>query len=461
MSFSGEGHRRAIDVSTIIRDGAFYILDEFALREEMYAQVISAFLDGVEALASRDNRRALERAGLRKLHEHFPVARIRLLEDFVLKRLREDLYYWSFAVGHRTLALPHPFYVDYLIVVRIHYPFMAARSDRHLVEPPFPFKEKLRLARASLLNLRLLRNHLGASLRRRRARRDKQNAYDPSAYHGGLPMPARAHGPHVDTWYGHSYDGMNLWWSIDGVNADNTVILYPEMFGRPLKYDPKSMYVAPGVPLSKPHHVEMRPGQLLIFNPEMLHGTQVNVSNDTRIALTTRLNPGQPRFNDDAPFNFEHWFVSTDLERRRFGRLKVFPSHVFRGEPSLRAREPLIQARTVRVTIRESLGSSATRVCGSAECLPGEKVVVDLENAKLLLWRGENGLRAFRRTCPHLGMDLGDGYHDGEKVFCPGHGVAFAWADGSSRCTNFRLRSVEVIEKDGSVYVRADGREGG
>ena len=131
-------------------------------------------------------------------------------------------------------------------------------------------------------------------------------------------MPARAHGPHVDTWYGHSYDGMNLWWSIDGVNADNTVILYPEMFGRPLKYDPKSMYVAPGVPLSKPHHVEMCPGQLLIFNPETLHGTQVNVSNDTRIALTTRLNPGQPRFNDDAPFNFEHWFVSTDLERRRF-----------------------------------------------------------------------------------------------------------------------------------------------
>ena len=101
MSASIEGHRRAIDVSTIIRDGTFYILDEFALREEMYAQVISAFLDGVEALASRDSRRALERAGLRKLHEHFPVARIRLLEDFVLKRLREDLYYWSFAVGHR------------------------------------------------------------------------------------------------------------------------------------------------------------------------------------------------------------------------------------------------------------------------------------------------------------------------------------------------------------------------
>jgi hypothetical protein len=46
---------------------------------------------------------------------------------------------------------------------------------------------------------------------------------------------------------------MNLWWSIDGVNVDNTVILYPDMFGRPLQYDPKSMYLAAGVPVSKPH----------------------------------------------------------------------------------------------------------------------------------------------------------------------------------------------------------------
>ena len=87
--------------------------------------------------------------------------------------------------------------------------------------------------------------------------------------------------------------------------------------------------------------------------------------------------------------------------------------------------------------------------------LPGHKMVVDLENAKLMLWRDEDGIRAFRRICPHLGVDVGDGYHDDEKVFCPGHGVAFAWADGSSRCANFRLRPVEVIEKEGGVYVWA------
>jgi len=41
-------------------------------------------------------------------------------------------------VGHETLRLAHPFYVDSLIVVRIHYPFLAARSDHDIAEPPFP-----------------------------------------------------------------------------------------------------------------------------------------------------------------------------------------------------------------------------------------------------------------------------------------------------------------------------------
>jgi nitrite reductase/ring-hydroxylating ferredoxin subunit len=444
-----------VDVAAIVRDGEYCILDDFALREKMYAQVVGAFLDGVEALASVAARRALEQSGLRKLHEHYPVAKVRLLEAYVLKRLREELYHWTFAVGEQTLRLPDPFYVDYLIVVRIHYPYLTARSERGMVEAPFALREKIRLAGASLRNVRMLANRLRVGLRKGRARREKRIAYDPASYHRGLPTPARAHGPHVDTWYGHSYDGVNLWWSIDGVNADNTVILYPGMFGRALAYDPKSMYLAAGVSVSEPHHVEMRPGQLLVFNPEMLHGTQVNISNDTRVALTTRLNPGQPRFNDDAPFNFEHWYVSSDLRRRRFGALKVFPSDVFRGEPSIKQREPLQETRTIRFVLSDRLSSQQlTRVCRAVDLRRGYKIAVDLENEKLLLWRAEDGIRAFRRICPHLGIDIADGYHDEKKIFCPGHGVAFSWADGSSRCSAFRLSSVEAIERDGYVCVR-------
>jgi nitrite reductase/ring-hydroxylating ferredoxin subunit len=446
---------KVVDVPSIVRDGAYYVLDDFALREQMYGRVTEAFLDGVEALASRDSRTSLERVGLRKLHEHFPVAKVRLLEDFVLKRIREELYYWSFAVGRETLGLPHPFYVDYLIMVRIHYPYLLSRSKQVVVDPPYPVREKLRLGLASLRNVRMLTNQLGVAGRKRRARREKRIAYDPVSYHGDLPVPARAHGAHIDTWYGHSYDGINLWWAIDGVNVDNTVILYPDMFGRPLGYDPKNMYLAAGMPLSKPHHIDIAPGQLLVFNPETLHATQVNISSDTRVALTTRLNPGQPRFNDNAPFNFEHWYASPDLERRRFGALTVFPSHVFRGEPSIGQRGAFQQQRTIRVTLPDRLAvETPTRVCSASEFPAEHKLVLDLENAKLILWRASDGVRAFRRMCPHLGFDLGDGYHEDETVYCPGHGIAFSLADGGSRCDAFRLRPVEAFEHDGAVYVQ-------
>ena len=46
-------------------------------------------------------------------------------------------------------------------------------------------------------------------------------AYNARSYHGDLPTLARSHGPHIDTWYGHSFDGFNVWLSIDGVNADH------------------------------------------------------------------------------------------------------------------------------------------------------------------------------------------------------------------------------------------------
>ncbi len=460
MSLLVDTPRPPLDASSIIRDGAFYVLQDFALREQMHAKVVAAFLDGVEALESQESRRAVEQGGLRRLHECFPVAKVRRLEDFVLKRLREDLYYWSFAVGRETLRLPDPFYVDYLIVVRINYPYFVAKPQRD-GKAPFPLKEKLRLAAASLRSPRMLGRQIQAGMKKRGAGHAPQAAFDPAGYHGTLPAPARAHGAHIDTWDGHSYDGINLWWSIDGVNVDNTVILYPDMFGRAVNYDPRSMYLAAGARTSKPHHVELGRGDLLVFNPEMLHGTQVNISNDTRVVLTTRLNPAQPRFNEDAPFGSQYWFASTDLERRRFGALKVFPTQMFRGEPSVQMRAPLAEPPTIRLALPARLGADAsTRVCSASSFPTGHKLVLDLENAKLLLWRVDGAIRAYRRLCPHLGLDLADGYHDAEKAYCPGHGLTFAWADGSSRCAAFRLRAVTAFERDGFVHVQAGGADG-
>ena len=58
-------------------------------------------------------------------------------------------------------------------------------------------------------------------------------------------------------------------------------------------------------------------------------------------------------------------------------------------------------------------------------------------------------------------MDLADGYHDERQIYCPGHGVAFSLADGSSRCQAFKLHQYSAFERDGKIYLQyADNEEG-
>lgn len=445
--------RGGVDAASIVRDGRHGVLADYALRESLLGKLHSAFLDGVERLAGTASRRAVEQDGLGCLHRHFPVEKVDLLEDFILKRVRDDLYYWTYAVGARDLGLAHPFYVDYLIVLRIHYPYLAAKQGGRPEPVPYPVRERLRLALASLRDPRLIAHEVGKRLRRRRMMRDRRLAYDPRSYHGNLPVRARAHGAHIDTWYGHSYDGINLWLSIAGVNDDNTVILYPGMFGRRVDYDPKSMYLAAGIPLPRPEKVRLAPGELLVFNPEMLHGTQVNISTETRLALTTRLNPHTPRFNDDAPFNLEHWYASEDLARRRFGTVRVFPADRHRGTPSRTLDDAPVMPPTPEIVLPEVAPEGDTVLC-AVDALPaGGKLAITAPEFRLLLVRTRDGVRAYDRRCPHRGIDLKDGFSDDDEIFCPGHGVAFRLADGTSRCAAFTLRSFEVAEREGRIVL--------
>ena len=172
------------------------------------------------------------------------------------------------------------------------------------------------------------------------------------------------------------------------------------------------------------------------------------------MAFTTRINPARPRFAARAPFHFDHWYSSEDLKRRKFNRIKAFPITRNQGKPSVEMRAPYADPKTRKVALEAELPSSGTlAVCASGDLKVGEKLAVDLPNAKLLLWRGKDGLRAFTRACPHLGIDIADGSHTDREVFCPGHGIAFAWKDGASRCDHFKLREFAVREADGKILV--------
>ena len=144
-----------IKISDILTRGKYYVLDDHALRQETYGKVINGFLEGIEAIESRACRDKVAAEGLSNIHKHFPVEKTALLEDFLLGKLRDDLYYWSFKVGREQLGLNATFYVDDLIMVRIHYPFLEARKAKAKLKPPFPLGEKLKIGVATLKNWRM------------------------------------------------------------------------------------------------------------------------------------------------------------------------------------------------------------------------------------------------------------------------------------------------------------------
>ena len=436
----------------IVTEGAYYIMDRCASHDDVFPNVLEAFFAGIAELEGQEAEAAVRRDGLAQMHKHFPVEKVLLLQDHVRLALREDLYHWSYRVGHEDLKLDDPFYVDHLIVIRIHYPHPVARKAKTAIEPKPALADTLDHARSALSDPRIVANQISRAIRRPRAKA----AFEPAEFHNNLAIPAWAHSAHIDTWYGHSFDGINLWWSIDGVNIDNTVILYPDMIGRPVKYEPEYMYRAPGEPISEPNQVALEAGQLLLFNPEMLHSTQVNVSDETRVALTTRINPGRPKFSDKAPFNFEHWHTSPNLAKKKFAALKVFPAAKNQGVSSFKPRPKFEQTDTHKLTLDTALqAETLTQVCASEELPEGTKLAVNFPNAKLIFWRdGDGGIKAYSRLCPHVGVDLVDGFHDGDKLHCPGHGLSFDWQTGASQCESMKLKAYIAVEEDGQILVR-------
>lgn len=448
MAIISKSNNDRPDASAILSRGAYYILDRCASHDEVYPAVCEAFYQGVREIAGEEAAKAVRRDGLAMLHKHFPTEKVLLLEEHVRLALKDTLFYWSYRVGKEDLGLAHPFYVDHLIVIRIHFPYEVAKTAKRADKPGASRADLIDHVVSALRNPRIIVNQASRAVRRPR----HNSAYDPDQFHGPLAKPARSHAAHIDTWYGHSFDGINLWWSIDGVTVDNTVILYPDMFARPVDYDEKSMYLAKGQQVSEPHNVDLKPGQLLLFNPEMLHSTQVNVSDRTRVALTTRVNPHKPKFNAEAPFNFEHWYNSRDLEQRRFKALDVFPAGRNRGAPSYEPQPKLEPHLTTKLTVGHALADGPA--CSASELVNGRKVAVDFEDAKVILWREASGeIKAYSRLCPHVGVDLADGWHDKDVVHCPGHGMRFSWRDGGSKCKSFRLRMFEVEERDGKVFL--------
>jgi NAD(P)H-dependent nitrite reductase small subunit len=79
---------------------------------------------------------------------------------------------------------------------------------------------------------------------------------------------------------------------------------------------------------------------------------------------------------------------------------------------------------------------------------------VEVNGAKVGLFRTPEGLFAVDNVCPHRGAPLNDGFvHDG-AVTCPWHQWDFKLSDGHCvNVPNVRIAAYPIEERDGMIWV--------
>lgn len=403
--------------------------------ENLHARVLDEIVQGVRLIRGDAAAETIRAQGVGALHTLVDASEVGQLRDHVIENLRDALLDMAVAVGRQVLHWRDDFYVDDYVILRVNLPYEVARLADPTAENPG-------IGRISPWMRDVART-----------RRVTDPIYDPASYHRDHPAAAWAHGPHVDSWGGHSKDGVNIWWAISDVPAEAGMVFYPQLAGRRLPCDRRSLYLRAGYPLPPPTSVPLRAGELMVFDPEILHGTHLNLTERTRVAISLRLNARKPTFDPGCFYAREFWRRSSDLEASRHGEVlhlkrednlaPVAPALEFDGPP----REPVLDVRVDPRASRIAIGASS--LVGD-----GARIAARVSGRKVLIVRLHGRLRAIDASCPHYGVDLADGAVEGTTTFCPGCGVAFDLTSGTSRAPSLTLRTLAVEEENGVIFLR-------
>jgi nitrite reductase/ring-hydroxylating ferredoxin subunit len=421
-------------LKSILDKGTYIVVSDFKQQEAIAARLREFILNTTGEIAGTAARVDLARRGLGFLHVHLPAEEIRTIRDRLMPSLRPDLFQFAYELGEGLLGLDREFFVDDYTILRINYPYEVGLNATFAAENPGIGRVDPQV------------KSLASSTQTQDAR------YDPKAYHKNTPPASWAHGPHKDTWTGHSRHGINLWWAMNDVVEENSMIFYPSTFGNAYQADPCSLYLAAGYALPKPKKMTLHSGEMLIFNPELLHATHLNTSGLTRIALSARINPLQPKFDPACFYAREFWHSSLDIKQGRLDIIRQFKREENFEAASSHSAEISVDCVQYPV-IHTTLGSDGwDMVRLDSFDLTADRQLLELSNGQqVIFFREEKKWIAVQSTCPHLDTSLMDGFCGAGKVYCPAHGVAYDLETGASSSSLLRLKTYEV-ELDSTFF---------
>ena len=105
-----------------------------------------------------------------------------------------------------------------------------------------------------------------------------------------------------------------------------------------------------------------------------------------------------------------------------------------------------------------AVAAPAWTLVGRVEDIPlleGRSVAIG--GRRIAVFRLPDGLAAIDAACPHAGGPLADGIVADRCVTCPLHGWRFDLDSGEATNADARVRTYEVVERAGELWLRVDG----
>ena len=430
----------------LIEKGTYESFSEFSGSEDCLKFINDKILQGITIIAGEKVASKVAKNGLDKMHQYFPVDFLPFLSFFLKQETSEFFKKFAVKFTSEILELENDFYVNATAVIRIHYPYSISR------------KSKLKRHIYLLLNLNNYKNaqmEIDNAISNVTANKLTNRDNHIIRYHKNLPEPALTHGPHKDTWFGHTFDAINLWYCVAGVNKDTGMVMYPQTFGIDFKHLESPNYIAPGAVLPKPVKTEYANGTMLAFNSDILHGTQLNLVDCTRIVYTIRVNPTPPKFyKGTSEAEYPDWHLSKDITNNNFENILKFPRKENYGEGVEVPVKTYFHEKQIVTISKKIYQSIGIPLFDSSLLENGKKVILRFKDLTILIIKTNIGFKGISSICPHIGISLEDGFHDSKKIYCPGHGVVFDLTTGESKCHSLKLKTYEAYNKNDQIYLK-------
>ncbi len=431
----------------MIQNGQFKVLKKYFEKKNFIGFCESKIFQSIEEIAGSDVRKKVENHGLNKLHKYFSVDYIPFLQFSLEEKLRDILIQSIYNVGKNDLNYDN-FFIDRELNFRIVYPYEVS------------IKSKLTRSVYRLINLK---NYKKAQTEIDDAIKNSKN-YIPEysdikkiEYFKNLPVPCYGHSPHRDTWFGHTYGALNLWWSISGVNSETGLTMYPEVNNYDLKHTEEPMYVEDDNYLGKPTILDMQDGDLLVFDPEILHGTKlITKSDNTRIVVSGRLNKNKPTFYKmTKAYEYPDWYSSIDFDNNITDKIHKF----LRKDHSINSPDKNYKKNDfeiITIKINENIKfKNKYKIINKNLINKNCRYKIVFKNYNVSFLVTENKFFCFKTECPHLGFDMTTAYFDEKKkeIICNGHAASFN-EKGESGCKILKLKTFEIAQEQDSIYLK-------